>query len=65
MTEADFMRYTIEFSIRKMAQAGAAPFAVVIVKDGQIVGEGCNTTLLDHDPTLHGEVAALMTRPQR
>jgi guanine deaminase len=59
MTEADLMRYTIELSIRKMQEIGAAPFAAVIVKDGQIVGEGCNTVLVDHDPTLHGEVAAI------
>jgi guanine deaminase len=59
MTEADFMRYAIELSIRKMQEIGAAPFAAVIVKDGKIVGEGCNTVLIDHDPTLHGEVAAI------
>ena len=59
MTEADFMRYAIELSSRKMQEIGAAPFAAVIVKDGRIVGEGCNTVLLDHDPTLHGEVAAI------
>ena len=59
MTEADLMRYTIELSIRKMQEIGAAPFAAIIVRDGEIVGEGCNTVLLDHDPTLHGEVAAI------
>jgi len=59
MTEADFMRHAIELSRRKMQEIGAAPFAAVIVKDGTIVGEGCNTVLLDHDPTLHGEVAAI------
>src|ERR1700694_2437040 len=59
MTDADFMRYAIELGQRKMQETGAAPFAAVVVKDGQIVGEGCNTVLLDHDPTLHGEVAAI------
>ena len=59
MTEADFMRYAIDLSIRRMQEVGAAPFAAVIVKDGKIVGEGCNTVLIDHDPTLHGEVAAI------
>lgn len=59
MTEADFMRYAIELSRRKMLEIGAAPFAAVIVKDGKIVGEGVNTVLTDHDPTLHGEVAAI------
>jgi guanine deaminase len=59
MTEADFMRYTIELSVRRMKEIGAAPFAAIVVKDGEIVGEGCNTVLVDHDPTLHGEVAAI------
>lgn len=59
MTETDFMRYAIQLSIRGMQERGAAPFAAVVVKDGQIVGEGCNTVLVDHDPTLHGEVAAI------
>ncbi|HEX2891243.1 nucleoside deaminase [Vineibacter terrae] len=59
MTEADFMRYAIELSRSKMQEVGAAPFAALVVKDGQIVGEGWNTVLTDHDPTLHGEVAAI------
>lgn len=59
MTETDFMRYAIELSRRKMREIGAAPFAAVIVRDGEIVGEGVNTVLADHDPTLHGEVAAI------
>ncbi|WP_119417961.1 nucleoside deaminase [Desertibaculum subflavum] len=59
MTETDFMRYAIELSRRKMQEIGAAPFAAVIVRDGEIVGEGVNTVLADHDPTLHGEVAAI------
>jgi len=59
MTEAEFMRYAIDLSRRKMLEIGAAPFAAVIAKEGEIVGEGVNTVLLDHDPTLHGEVAAI------
>ena len=59
MTDADFMRYAIELGRRKLQEIGAAPFAAVVVRDGRIVGEGCNTVLIDHDPTLHGEVAAI------
>ena len=65
MTDADFMRYAIELGRRKMEEIGAAPFAAVVVKDGQIVGEGCNTVLIDHDPTLHGEVAAIRDAGRR
>ena len=37
MTEDDFMRYAIELGRRKMDEIGAAPFAAVVVKDGEIV----------------------------
>lgn len=59
MTEQDFMRRAIELSREQGLSPGAAPFGAVIVKDGKIVGEGVNTVLRDHDPTLHGEVAAI------
>jgi len=65
MNDADFMRYAIELGRAKMLEIGAAPFAAVVVKDGRIVGEGCNTVLIDHDPTLHGEVAAIRDACQR
>lgn len=35
------------------------PFGTVIVKDGKIIGRGHNRVLVDHDPTCHGEVAAI------
>lgn len=35
------------------------PFGAVIVKDGEIIGQGHNRVLADHDPTMHGEVAAI------
>jgi tRNA(Arg) A34 adenosine deaminase TadA len=59
MTEDELMRYCVELSRRKMVEVGAAPFAALIVKDGEIVAEGWNTVEIDHDPTLHGEVAAI------
>ncbi len=35
------------------------PFAALIVRDGQVVGEGVNTVTATHDPTAHGEVNAI------
>lgn len=34
-------------------------FGCVIVKDGEIVGQGYNTVTSDNDPTCHGEVNAI------
>ena len=34
-------------------------FGAVIVRDGEMIGKGHNRVLADHDPTMHGEVAAI------
>jgi tRNA(Arg) A34 adenosine deaminase TadA len=59
MTKDEIMRYAIELSRREMRGGNAAPFAAVIVRDGVIVGEGCNHAGRDSDPTAHGEVDAI------
>jgi tRNA(adenine34) deaminase len=39
---------------------GQTPFgAVVVDREGQLVGEGHNTVRADRDPTAHGEIVAL------
>lgn len=41
-------------------QAGQQPFgAVVVGPEGQLLGEGYNLVLGDHDPSAHGEVVAI------
>ena len=57
--EEQFMRRAIEIAREKMVGEGLAPFAAVVVRDGQIIGEGCNRVLVNHDPTAHGEVEAI------
>jgi guanine deaminase len=59
MTKDEIMRYAIALSRREMQGGDAAPFAAVIVRDGVIVGEGCNHVVRDSDPTAHGEVDAI------
>ncbi len=54
-----FMKKAIEFSRKKMKEDGAAPFAAVVVKDGEIVGIGVNEVVTKHDVTSHGEVEAM------
>ena len=54
-----FMRRAIELG-RRGAEAGdGGPFGAVIVKDGEIVGEGWNRVVATNDPTAHGEVVAI------
>ena len=44
---------------RKGAEAGEVPVGALVIKDGQIIGQGHNRNLLDKDPTAHAEIVAL------
>lgn len=54
-----FMRRAIQISTQALNTPGTEPFAAVVVKDGQIVGEGINRSLMNLDPTSHGETEAI------
>ena len=53
------MRRAIELARHGMLRGDGGPFGAVIVKDGEIIGEGWNRVLATHDPTAHGEVVAI------
>lgn len=53
------MRRAIELARQGMNQGAGGPFGAVIVKDGEIVGEGWNQVIATNDPTAHGEVTAI------
>lgn len=59
MTSQEIMQRAIDLSREGMRQENAAAFAAVIVRNGEIVGEGWNRALQDFDPTAHGEVMAI------
>lgn len=59
MHEEKFMMRAIELARYGMTQGDGGPFGAVIVRDGEIVGEGWNRVLATHDPTAHGEVVAI------
>ncbi|HEY6305955.1 MAG TPA: tRNA adenosine(34) deaminase TadA [Candidatus Angelobacter sp.] len=44
---------------RAAAEAGEVPVGAVIVKDGEVLGQGQNRNLRDHDPAAHAEIVAL------
>ncbi len=54
-----FMQRAIEISARALTEPGLEPFGAVIVKEGAIVGEGINRSLMNFDPTSHGETEAI------
>ena len=54
-----FMQAAIDEAMEGITLHHGGPFGSVIVKDGQIVGQGHNRVLIDNDPTCHGEVSAI------
>jgi len=48
------------FELAQHAQSlGEVPIGAVLVKDDQIIGEGYNAPISQHDPTAHAEMMAL------
>lgn len=58
-SEQQFLERAIELSREGMRSGKGGPFGCVIVKDGKIVGEGCNQVATTNDPTAHAEVVAI------
>ena len=46
-------------SAQRALEAGEVPVGAVVVHRGQIVGQGWNRNLSDHDPSAHAEIVAL------
>lgn len=59
MYNETFLRRAIAISAQALDTPGTEPFGAVIVKDGKIVGEGINRSVMNHDPTSHGETEAI------
>lgn len=43
----------------KAEQAGEIPVGAVLVKDNQVIGEGWNMSICQHDPSAHAEMLAI------
>ncbi len=54
-----YMRRAIELARQGDRRPGGSPIGCVIVRDGEIIGEGHNETEMNHDPTAHGEIVAM------
>ncbi|MDF2157473.1 nucleoside deaminase [Algoriphagus sp. CAU 1675] len=54
-----FMQMAIDLGKEGMEAGKGGPFGCVIVKDGKVIGKGCNNVLKTNDPTAHAEVVAI------
>jgi guanine deaminase len=58
-TDSEFMTRALELSKLALHDNQGHPFGSVVVKDGKIIGEGWNKSLLFKNPSSHAEVEAI------
>jgi guanine deaminase len=54
-----FMQEAIALSFQTMRSGKGGPYGAVVVKDGEIIGKGCNEVTSTNDPTAHAELIAI------
>lgn len=58
MDDADWMRRALALAARA-EQEGEVPVGAIVVRAGEVLGEGWNRPIASHDPTAHAEILAL------
>lgn len=64
MSDADFMRRALELA-SEAAGVGEVPVGAVVVRDGEIIGQGYNAPVSSSDPSAHAEIVALRDAARR
>ncbi len=54
-----FLRMAIQMARQGMERNEGGPFGAVVVKDGQLLGQGNNRVTTHNDPTAHAEIVAI------
>lgn len=57
--DKEFMRQAIALAQNGIDTNAGGPFGAIVVKNGEIIGEGCNRVTSTNDPTAHAEVVAI------
>ena len=67
MTDQDrkYMERAIELARSGVEANAGGPFGAVVVRDGEIIGEGNNRVTSANDPTAHAEINAIRDACQR
>lgn len=58
-TQEGFMQMAIDLSREGMDLGKGGPFGCIIVKNGVVIGKGCNQVSSTNDPTAHAEIVAI------
>src|SRR3977135_2906788 len=56
---AELMRRAIALALENVRTARGGPFAALVAKHGNVIGEGANGVTATNDPTAHAEVVAI------
>lgn len=59
MKHEDYLLKAFECAFDGVRNNYGGPFGAVVVRDGLILGSGCNRVTSTHDPTAHAEVMAI------
>ncbi len=62
--DTDWMRHALLLASRAEAE-GEVPVGAVLVRDGELIGEGWNRPIGTHDPSAHAEMLALRNAAKR
>jgi tRNA(Arg) A34 adenosine deaminase TadA len=54
-----FMARAIQLSLENVRSGRGGPFGAVVVRNGNIIGEGTNQVTSTNDPTAHAEILAI------
>ena len=53
------MRRAIALALENVRTGRGGPFAALVAKEGEVVGEGANSVTITNDPTAHAEIVAI------
>ena len=56
--DEEWMRRALDLA-RTGGALGEVPVGALVVRDGEVIGEGCNAPISSHDPTAHAEIQAM------
>ena len=60
LADEDWKRHAFALADRAEREFGEVPVGAVLVSaDGQVLGEGWNRNIIDHDPSAHAEIVAM------
>lgn len=62
-TDTEWMQIALDLA-HEAAKNGEVPVGALVVKDGSIIGRGCNAPIGLHDPTAHAEIQAMRQAAQ-